>query len=497
MSGRRRSLVVFLVLVCLLSVVPPSAGNAGNPGRLTTGWIPMDSSRSDAPADGMVDPRSPASTPGIDAASVRNLHEQGVTGDGVRVGVIGSSFDSRHHAIDDQVGDYRQFSGDGRLLANGAAHDTGVAEIVATTAPDSSLYLAGVGSRATPQSYRAAVEWLVANDVDVIVDSASYFPPDAASMEEMNAVATNASDSGVVFVTSAGNYANRHWSGTVAAHGTAPDATVSRQTGMPSWVAFENGTRYNRLGDGTISGHTPLRLYWSGDANLDLYVYRNTPGQNDPVVAKSVTEQTGTGDHAESIDVRLPEGNYYVAVRAERMNESVSVDLFSANHDLAVTSANGSMVAPATAERVISVGASSLSGRPRAYSSGGALLDLSAPDGTQTQAAGKLYGSSASAPVVAGTAALMVSQNGALTPAQTERILKDTATASDTGLEMNAQRAVAAAADEPAVRPMPDGAPTRTVKREFVVSGCDPAQSVGIPDATHCTASRTHTNGSD
>lgn len=435
MSGRHRLLVVAVVAVCVLSLAPPSTGSAGATDVLLTGWVPMESSMVDAPPEGVVDGQSPESTPGIDATDLGALHERGVTGEGVTVGVIGSRFSADHPAISEQVGDYRQFAGDGRLLADGAAHDTGVAEIVGRTAPGSSLYLAGVGARATPENYAAAVEWLLANDVDVIVDSASYFPPDAHSMEEMNAIATNASERGVVFVTSAGNYANRHWTGEVAGSSAAD-----------GWVAFEDDTRYNLLGDDEIDGRTSLRLYWSGDADLDLYVYRNTPGADDPLVAKSAANQTGAGGHAEAIDASLPSGRYYVAVRADRVAEPVSVDFFAANHDLGVTSSGGSMVAPATAESVIAVGASDTeTGEARAYSSTGPYLDLSAPDGTRTTAAGDLYGSSASAPVVAGTAALMVSQNESLTPARAEEILKRTATRDDGRLEMNAAGAVAAA----------------------------------------------------
>lgn len=495
MSGRRRSLVVVLVLVSVLSLVPPSTGSDIGTGPLATGRIPMETSSSDAPPDGLVDARSPESTPGIDATDARSLHEQGVTGEGVKVGVIGSDFSADHRAIDSQVGAYRQFAGDDRLLADGSAHDTGVAEIVARTAPGSSLYLAGVGARATPRTYEAAVEWLVTNDVDVIVDSASYFPPNASGMDRMNAVASRASENGVVFVTSAGNYADRHWAGAVGA-----DAADRR------WVDFANATRYNVLGDGEIAGRSSLRLYWSGDADFDLYVYRNLPGPNDPVVAKSVDRQSGAGDHAEAVDASLPSGDYYVAVHAHRVNESTTVDLFSANHDLALTTEEGSMVAPATAENVIAVGASNgVSGRPRAYSSTGPLLDLSAPDGTQTIAAGDLYGSSASAPVVAGTAALMVSQNESLTPDEAERILKETATSSDGRLEVNVAGAVAAAANVPEVRPLADGE-DKTVKREWASArGVDArtrsvapssdrlatneSASLPVPDPTTCATS--------
>ncbi|KPN31801.1 hypothetical protein SY89_02554 [Halolamina pelagica] len=51
------------------------------------------------------------------------------------------------------------------------------------------------------------------------------------------------------------------------------------------------------------------------------------------------------------------------------------------------------MVAPATAEGVIAVGAAdAVSGQRRPYSSTGPALDISAPDGADTSAAGSCTG---------------------------------------------------------------------------------------------------------
>lgn len=465
MSAHNRAALVVVVLVMGLSLVPPSTGSVDSVETLTTGWIPMDGSSEPAPDDGVIDGESPARTPGVEVGDLSSVHDRGVTGEGVKIGVIGSRFTADHPAIDDRVNDYRQFADDGRLLADGGAHDTGVAEIVGRTAPNASLYLAGVGSRATPETYEAAVDWLLANDVDVVVDSASYFPPDADGMDRMNAVAANASDD-VVFVTSAGNYAAHHWGGRVAASDSAG-----------GWVEFAPDTAYNFLGDGAVSGQVSLRLYWSGDADLDLYVYRNVAGADDPIVAKSAADQSGDGSHAEAIDVSLPEGHYYVAVRRRSVGGPTELDLFAANNALAVTSSNGSMVAPATAEDVIAVGATDDAGQHRHYSSIGPLLDISAPDGAYTEAAGELYGSSASAPVVAGTVALMVSQNGNLTPEQTTDLLKSTAREADGHLHLNADDAVAAAADSPNVRPEEDDES----------AAVDDAWATGSPAASRAT----------
>lgn len=396
--------------------------------------------------------------PGSTFSSIEALHEAGVDGEGVSVGVVGTQFAAAHQSLSGSVADRRQF-GSREPLLGGDRHDTAVAEIVSRTAPESELYLAGVGSVGTPERYAAAVEWLIAQDVDVVVDAASYFPADAEGMDRLNAVAAEAADSGVVFVTSAGNYADRHWSGTATGAG---------------WLSFTPDIAYNNLGDGPVSGHASLRLYWQGDADFDLYLYRNDPGE-DTLVAKSDANQTGNGSHSEAIDITLPRGEYYVAVRGDEAAHGTTVELFSAGHDLSATSESGGMVAPATAENVIAVGAvDAVSGEARPYSSSGSSLDILAPDGARTRTVGAFYGSSAAAPLVAGTVALMVSQNESLTPTETQQVLERTAVSIDGRLYLDTAGAVSSVS----ARSLPQ--PART---GWQASGPDrrPAGQAGSP----------------
>jgi len=108
------------------------------------------------------------------------------------------------------------------------------------------------------------------------------------------------------------------------------------------------------------------------------------------------------------------------------------------------------MVAPATAEGVVAVGAAdAVTAEPRPYSSSGPALDISAPDGADTSAAGELYGSSAAAPLVAGTLTLMLAENESLTPTDAQRVLQDTAVRSDGRLYLNPTGAVHAVSTAP------------------------------------------------
>lgn len=435
----RAVVVVVMVLAVALASVPPTLSLAGDPPSSADAERHLRSAPGTVGAETGVDPAALRGgvkpTRGEEFAGADEVHERGVTGAGVRVGVIGREFDPGHPAVADAVGGASRF-GDGRLRAGSTPHDTAVAEIVHGTAPGAELYLASVGPRPTPSEYRAAVEWLVASDVDVIVDAGSYFPPSGDDMTRMTDAAEAASDAGVVFVTSAGNYATRHWSDRVAGEG---------------WVAFDDGVEANPVGDGAIDGRLSLRLYWEGDADYDLYLYRHRPDGPDPVVAKSTASQSGTGEHSESIDVAVPEGRYYVAVHAVDAGEvPTRVDLFATDHGLEYSTAEGSMVAPATGEGVISVGAvASGAGGEQAYSSRGDGLDIAAPDGARTRSAGRLYGTSAAAPVVAGTAALMKAERDDLSPAEIRRILVRTADRRDGRARLDAEAAVRVVAEQP------------------------------------------------
>jgi len=379
-----------------------------------------------------VDP-DPAPTGTETLAGFGAVHDAGVTGEDVRVGVIGSQFAAENSRISDTVVGSRQFVGDSAGLFADTSHDTAVAEIVARTAPDADLYLASVGGESGPDEYAAAVSWLRKQDVDVIVDAGSYFPASADGMARLNDVAAGAADNGTTFVTSAGNYADRHWAG----------------TGNEGWVAFENDTRYNTLGEGEIAGPVSLRLYWEGSARFDLYLYRAEAGEN-TLVAKSERNATGNGTHTEAIDATLTPGEYYIAVRGGPNASGTNLELFASHHQLGVSSDSGGMVAPATAEGVVAVGAAdAVTAEPRPYSSSGPALDISAPDGADTSAAGELYGSSAAAPLVAGTLTLMLAENESLTPTDAQRVLQDTAVRSDGRLYLDPTGAVHAVSTAP------------------------------------------------
>ncbi len=89
---------------------------------------------------------------------------------------------------------------------------TAMLEIIHDLAPDADLYFAGMNGY-TSSDMVSAIEWMVNQGCDIIVDDLLFFNEPMFEDGPIAEAAQDAVDSGVLYVTSAGNNAELHYQG--------------------------------------------------------------------------------------------------------------------------------------------------------------------------------------------------------------------------------------------------------------------------------------------
>ena len=209
----------------------------------------------------------PGSSDG-ESLGVQQAHENGITGEGAKVGVIDTGFDPDNQAIESNVintQSYRDSVGDPK-------HGTSVAEIVTRTAPDSQLLLVSAG---TGTDVEAAIDYLRGQDVDIIVFSGGFVIPEDDGTHFLTDEINDATNDGTLFISAAGNYAQRHWEGQF------------RDTDSDDYHEWaENGDELNCLPDCNTgySGEITVYVAWSDTGEESHY----RPSLVNPVTRKTI-----------------------------------------------------------------------------------------------------------------------------------------------------------------------------------------------------------------
>ena len=363
---------------------------------------------------------------GVAMVRADRLQQAGVTGRGVKVGILDFGFKKYRTLVD--AGEVppaeasRAFNRAGRLEAN-TVHGTGCAEIIADMAPHAALYLAAVDG--AEGQIVAAGQWLASQDVDIInFSGGGHFGPHDGTAVLDRFVDYMVREHGVLWVNAAGNEGASHWTG-LARDRNRNGFVDSVDRRYPDLIAL-SGEQMAITVVWHDWGRDPQRP--SSTQDIDAYLLAQGPGGLRPVAA-SRQVQSGRGVPAEMIQIQgVPRGQVlYLALHMKNVRRPVRTHVFVRGARMVPMVDSHSVGIPATARHALAVAAIDVrSGRLEPYSSRGPTddnrnkPDVSAPDNTDslsyTQGGerGRFTGTSAAAPHVAGFAALLKELDGGL-----------------------------------------------------------------------------------
>ena len=359
----------------------------------------------------------------------------GIGGSGIRVGIIDAGFGGydRIRAELPPPAGARCYTSSG--VTNdpkdclGSVHGTGVAEAVVDVAPDVSLYIANPN---TLGDLRDAVDWMIAEGVDVINHSVSWIfdgSGDGTSPRENSPLRSvdRAVAGGITWVNSAGNEHGDAWLGDYL---DADDDGLIEFQGMDESNAVLPGGLINRL-------RFQLRWddSWAGaDTDPDIYLLDS----RNRIVARSEDLQSGIAGHVpyERMETTVFLARYRVVVRHVSGDAPEWVQLMVWGGGLEHYT-EGSIGSPAESANpgLLAVGAAPWSDVEtiKSFSSRGPTPDgrikpdIVGADQGKSATYGAFRGMSQASPHVAGMAALVRQMFPDLGPADTARYLKNQA----------------------------------------------------------------------
>jgi subtilisin family serine protease len=368
----------------------------------------------------------PRTTEGVLPTGALLLQSAGWRGQNVKIAIIDLGFAGLSRALDSKVikreviVDTQDYTGEG--LEVGTAHGTGVAEIVHAMAPQAWLYLKKVADEIDLSN---AVDDAIAQGVQIInysVGVANANFGDGTGI--VAAIADRARAHGILWVNAAGNHAQSHWMGPFS------------DRNFNNWLEFAPG-REELLIKVDFPGSIQLYLTWDDwprtAQDFDLFLY-DAQGR---LVASSQNYQTGFEEPTEQIEyVAWAPGVYRARVLARRVfRTNIRLKIFNLSQQpIEPNVPAGSILTPADARGAFAVGAISVrswkDGPQEPFSSQGPTSDgrikpdIAGPDGVSSFTLTYFSGTSASAPHVAGAAALLLSQHPEWTADQLESALE-------------------------------------------------------------------------
>jgi subtilisin family serine protease len=383
-----------------------------------------------APAD--ENPQGDLQHEGVDRIRANLWHQAGFTGAGIRVGIIdpdgfkgylsllGSELPTAEHVFI-QDGYSSQFFNE----STSGGHGTACAEIVHAMAPGADLYLAYDEG---DFGFSSGVDWLLSKNVQIISYSAGSLTGPLDGTGPMVDVARRATQRGVIWVNSAGNYARSHL------------YQAFSDSDGDGWHEFSPDQEVLAIYPGEGGGSIGLTWddRWGGAReDYDLYLFIKAADDSYELVASQRSlQQGGTIDEPrEWLGYEMdPNQTYYIGVKAENTTRSANLNLLGWFVDFETSMPEGSLNSPGDAQDVLTVGATYWKDDSlEDYSSQGPTRDgrlkpdLTGPARVSSVTYGSFSGTSASTPHVAGAAALVWNAFPGFSAGQVRQYLLDNA----------------------------------------------------------------------
>lgn len=359
------------------------------------------------------------------------VQAKGFNGEGVKIAVIDIGFEGYSTNPDlpsARIKEATSYRADHDLEYDD--HGAACAEIVLDVAPQADLYLYNFE---TISELNNAVSRAITVGVDIISFSIGYTYINNfdgigySGIGDVCSIVNNARSQGILFVVAAGNEADHHYEGTW------------KDSNSNNWHEFSGSDEELNLGYLTAGTLYYFELTWNdwpfSDQDYDLVLFDSSFN----VVDWSADPQTGSQPPEDWILNLIPySDSYYLDIYKWDATQTVDFELYG-NDDIPFPEYNhpeSSLTCPADAAGATSVGATYWHDDSLEFFSsrgptndGRTKPDITSPDGvsTHTYGAGNFYGTSASAPHVAGAAALLKSVNSSLTANQLQTVLEDTA----------------------------------------------------------------------
>lgn len=339
-------------------------------------------------------------------------NDAGFTGYGTKIAILDAGFagyESRLGGALPATVTATSFRTNGDIEA-GTEHGRRAAEVVHSVAPGAELYLVNFE---TVTELSAAVDYLIAEDVDIVSFSLGYIhngPGDGTG--PVNEIVSRSVAAGQTWAVASGNWAQQHWRGTFTdqdgdtVHEFADDAEINSHQ-FTAGDLITVSVRWDEPWGEACSDYD-LELF--GPSGALVRAARSIQNCDDDPVESLQVLATQTGQYGlRIIEAHAPDGPREVDV--------MMVGTPDRGSGVSISRPQGSLSEPADHPGVITVGALTIAAdrTEASYSSRGPTMDgrfkpnLLSPTGAGNASPASTFGgTSAAAPHVAGALALML-----------------------------------------------------------------------------------------